>query len=51
MNAPFSTAQNLILSNLPAESLSVPPLLLPGDSLEKYELMRQTISADLTPTT
>jgi hypothetical protein len=51
MNAPFETDQNLTLSNLPAEfeSLSVPPLLLPGESLEKYKLMRQAILADLAP--
>jgi hypothetical protein len=53
MNAPFNSAQSLTLSNLPAEfeSLSVPPLLLPGESLERYELMRQAIFADLAPRT
>jgi len=37
MNAPFNTAPTFAL---PAEldSLSPPPLLLPGESLEKYEL-------------
>ncbi|WP_235977337.1 hypothetical protein [Bradyrhizobium archetypum] len=49
MNAPFNTAQNLTKSDLPAEfeSLSPPPLLL--HSLEKYNLMRQAIFADLAP--
>jgi hypothetical protein len=53
MNAPFNAAQNLPLSNLPAELefLSPPPLLLPGESLKKYELMRQAIFADLAPQT
>ena len=48
MNAPFNTAPTLAL---PAEldSLSTPPLLLPGESLEKYELMRHAIFADLVP--
>lgn len=52
MNAPpFNNAQNLTPSNLPAEfeSLSAPPLLLPGESLEKYKLMRQAILTDLAP--
>lgn len=53
MKAPFNTAQSPTLSNLPAEfaSLSVAPLMLPGESLEKYELMRQAIFADLAPRT
>lgn len=53
MKAPFKTAQSPTLSNLPAEfaSLSVSPLMLPGESLEKYELMRQAIFADLAPRT
>lgn len=39
MNAPFNTAPTFAL---PAEldSLSPLPLLLPGESLEKYELIR-----------
>src|SRR6266508_2957779 len=42
MNANFNTAPTFAL---PAEldSLSPPPLLLPGESLEKYELMRHAI--------
>ena len=48
MNAPFHTAPTFAL---PAEldSLSTPPLLLPGESLEKYEQMRHSIFADLAP--
>jgi hypothetical protein len=48
MNAPFNTAPTFAL---PAEldSLSPPPLLLPGESLEKYQLMRHAIFADLAP--
>jgi hypothetical protein len=48
MNAPFNTASTFAL---PAEldSLSPPPLLLLGESLEKYELMRHAIFADLAP--
>jgi len=51
MNAPFNPAQNLALPALPAEfeSLAPPPLLLPGEALEKYELMRQAIFAELAP--
>jgi hypothetical protein len=47
MNAPFSTDQKLADPSLPAEfeSLSPPPLLLPGEAREKYELMRRAISA------
>ncbi|MCK1643004.1 hypothetical protein IVA95_36960 [Bradyrhizobium sp. 157] len=51
MNAPFGTAQTFKLATLPAEleALSPPPLLLPGESLEKYQLMRQAIFAELAP--
>jgi hypothetical protein len=48
MNAPFNTAQSLTLPT-EFESLSPPPLLLPGESLEKYMLMRQAIFAELAP--
>lgn len=53
MNAPFNTPQKLATPSLPAEfeSLSSPPLLLPGEAPEKYELMRRAIFAELTPQT
>jgi hypothetical protein len=51
MNAPFQTAQQLIVSALPAEfeALAPPPLLLPGENLERYHALRQAIFADLAP--
>lgn len=51
MNAPFNCHQQLASLSLPAEleSLSSPPLLLPGEAREKYELMRQAIFAELAP--
>lgn len=51
MNAPFDTSQKLVAPPLPAEleSLSPLPLLLPGESHEKYQLMRQALFAELAP--
>lgn len=48
MNVRFDTAPT---PTLPEEldSLSAPPLLLPGESLERYELLRRAIFADLAP--
>lgn len=53
MNAPFNTSLEFANALLPAEfeSLSSPPLLLPGEVLEKYELMRHAIFAELAPHT
>ena len=53
MNAPFNTSLEFANASLPAEfeSLSSPPLLLPGEVPEKYELMRQAIFAELAPHT
>jgi len=51
MNGPFPTAQPLTATALPIEfeALAAPPLLLPGESLEHYQTMRQAIFADLAP--
>lgn len=45
--------QEVANAALPAESksLSPPPLLLPGEAREKYDLMRQAIFAELAPQT
>ena len=51
MNGPFHQAPAGPLPSLPAEfeSLAPPPLLLPGESLERYHLMRQAILIELAP--
>ena len=51
MNGPFQTAQQLTATVLPAEFevLAPPPLLLPGENLERYHALRQAIFADLAP--
>jgi hypothetical protein len=51
MNAPFHTTQQLPVVTLPAEfeSLAPPPLLLPGEKLEQYQMLRQAIFADIAP--
>jgi hypothetical protein len=51
MNGPFQTAQQLTATVLPAELevLAPPPLLLPGENLERYYALRQAIFADLAP--
>lgn len=51
MNGPFSTAQPVSATKLPAgfDVLSPPPLLLPGESGEQYEALRGAIFADLAP--
>ena len=51
MNGPFPTAQPLTATALPIEfeALAAPPLLLPGESLEHCQTMRQAIFADLAP--
>ncbi|WP_027525469.1 hypothetical protein [Bradyrhizobium sp. Ec3.3] len=51
MNGPFQTAQQLTATALPAEFevLAPPPLLLPGEKLEHYQVLQQAIFADLAP--
>lgn len=51
MNGPFAPAHQLIATALPAEIevLAPPPPLLPGESLEHYQALRQAIFADLAP--
>src|ERR1700751_4176317 len=51
MNAPFDRAQVIALPSMPAEFevLAPPPLLLPGESLEQYQLMRQAIVSEIAP--
>jgi hypothetical protein len=51
MNGPFQTAQQLTATVLPVEFevLAPPPLLLPGEKLERYQALRQAIFADLAP--
>lgn len=51
MNGPLPTAHQLTATALPVEfeALAPPPLLLPGESLEHYQEMRQAIFADLAP--
>lgn len=48
MNAPFHQAH---AGAVPAEleALAPPPPLLPGESLERYQLLRQAILAELAP--
>jgi hypothetical protein len=51
MNGPFKTEQQPTVNVLPAEleMLVPPPLLLPGESREHYQALRQAIFADLAP--
>ncbi len=53
MNGPFYPAQQSAAQQLvamPAElEVLTPPLLLPGESLERYQGLRQAIFADLAP--
>ncbi|GLR91086.1 hypothetical protein GCM10007857_78020 [Bradyrhizobium iriomotense] len=51
MNRLFPTAHQLTATALPVEfeALAPPPLLLPGESLENYQMLRQAIFADLAP--
>ena len=51
MNAPFHTTQQLAVVTLPTEfeSLAPPPLLLPGEKLEQYQMLRQAIFVDIAP--
>ncbi|WP_018317100.1 hypothetical protein [Bradyrhizobium sp. WSM2793] len=51
MNGLFQTARELTATALPVEfaSLAPPPLLLPGEQLEHYQALQQTIFADLAP--
>jgi hypothetical protein len=53
MNAPFNGAQAAALVVAPPEfeALLPPPLLLPGESLQKYQLMRDAIFQDIAPNT
>ncbi|MDH2348924.1 hypothetical protein [Bradyrhizobium sp. SSUT77] len=50
MNGPFPTAHQLTATALPVEfeALAAPPLL-PGESLEHYQMLQQAIFADLAP--
>ena len=51
MNAPLGLPQGTAVAALPAEFeiLAPTPPLLPGESLERYYLMRQAILADIAP--
>jgi hypothetical protein len=49
MNGPFQPAQQLTALPTEFEVLAPPPLLLPGESLEHYQRLRQTIFEDLAP--
>ncbi|MGY4615472.1 hypothetical protein ACVWZ4_000699 [Bradyrhizobium sp. USDA 4472] len=49
MNRPLSPSHQFTALPVEFEALAPPPLLLPGESLEHYELLRQTIFADLAP--
>ena len=49
MNRPFPLSHQFIALPVEFEALAPPPLLLPGESLEHYELLRQAIFADLAP--
>jgi hypothetical protein len=51
MNAPFNTPQPVATFRIPIEleALAPTPLLLPGESLEHYQLMRHAILADIAP--
>jgi len=51
MNAPFDTPPLDVLSPMPMEfeALIPQPMLLPGENLEHYQLMRQAIFAEIAP--
>lgn len=51
MNGPFKIAHKLTGAAVPVEIdvLLPPPLLLPGECLEQYQALRQTIFADIEP--
>ena len=51
MNAPFDQARAVALPSMPAEfeALAPPPLLLPGESLEQYHVIRQAILPEIAP--
>jgi hypothetical protein len=51
MNGPFDLAHSLTSTAMPDEfeALAPPPLLLPGESLERYNSLRRAIFADLAP--
>lgn len=51
MNAPAVLLQRGALATLPPEleALAPMPALLPGESLERYRLIRQAILADIAP--
>ncbi|MGY4615484.1 hypothetical protein ACVWZ4_000711 [Bradyrhizobium sp. USDA 4472] len=49
MNRPFPTSHQFTALPVEFEALAPPPLLLPGESLEHYELLRHAIFADLAP--
>lgn len=51
MNGPFPTAHQLTATALPIEfeAFAAPPLLLPGERLEHYQMLQQAIFADLAP--
>ena len=51
MNAPFGQAQIVALPSMPAELevFAPPPLLLPGESIDRYQLMRQAILSEIAP--
>jgi hypothetical protein len=53
LNAPFNGAQPAALALPPPEfeALLPPPLLLPGESLQKYQLMRHAIFEEIAPRT
>ncbi|MGY3238683.1 MULTISPECIES: hypothetical protein [unclassified Bradyrhizobium] len=49
MNRPLPPSHQCTALPVEFEALAPPPLLLPGESLEHYELLRQAIFADLAP--
>jgi hypothetical protein len=51
MNVPFNTPQPVAAAPMPMEfeTLTPPPLLLPGENLEQYQLMQQAILAEIAP--
>src|ERR1700746_3866675 len=51
MNGLFATARQPTVTAMPVEfeALAPPPLLLPGESLDHYQALRQAIFTDLAP--